>query len=423
MRRPARAVLLGLIALFLVVLGLDAAPALAQDAGVQGTLVNKGKPVQGVEIGVTTKGGKPVGTATTDATGHWEVKVPGAGDYKITLRDDTLPEGVGLRFPDRKTLTVPVFEGGQPRVVLFPLGKSTRHVQSTFDRGLQLTVEGIQFGLIIAMAAIGLSLIFGTTGLVNFAHGELITLGGLICYWFNVIAGIQLVGAAVITVVVCGLLGWLQDSVLWKQLRRKGTGLVAMLVVSIGLSIVLRYFYLYLFGGSTRSYAQYQAQEGISIGPVDIPPKGLFSIVISVTVLVLVGLALLKTRFGKATRAVSDNPALAAASGINVESVIRLVWIAGGALAGLGGILLGMAQQVSFQMGFQLLLLVFAAVILGGLGTAFGALVGSLVVGIFVQVSTLVVAPELKNVGALLLLIVILLFRPQGILGRAERVG
>jgi neutral amino acid transport system permease protein len=133
--------------------------------------------------------------------------------------------------------------------------------------------------------------------------------------------------------------------------------------------------------------------------------------------------ALLRTRLGKATSAVADNPALAAASGIDVDRVIRVVWTAGAMLAGLAGILLGLAQQVNFQMGFQILLLMFAAVTLGGLGTAFGALIGSLVVGMFISVSTLWIPIELKNVGALAILIVILLVRPQGILGRAQRVG
>ena len=132
-----------------------------------------------------------------------------------------------------------------------------------------------------------------------------------------------------------------------------------------------------------------------------------------------------RTRIGKATRAVSDNPALAASSGINVDRVIRVVWIVGGALAALGGVLLGLSDQgVSCQMGFQLLLLIFAGVTLGGLGTAFGALVGSLVVGLFVQVSTLC-DPRRAEVRRrrCCILIVILLVRPQGILGRAQRIG
>jgi branched-chain amino acid transport system permease protein len=120
---------------------------------------------------------------------------------------------------------------------------------------------------------------------------------------------------------------------------------------------------------------------------------------------------------------VSDNPDLAASSGIDVEQVILFVWALGAGLAALGGILFGIQQQVQFEMGFKLLLLMFAGITLGGLGTAYGALVGSVVVGLFVEVSTLFIPTELKSVGALAILIVVLLFRPQGILGTPERVG
>ncbi|MDQ3422234.1 MAG: branched-chain amino acid ABC transporter permease, partial [Actinomycetota bacterium] len=124
-----------------------------------------------------------------------------------------------------------------------------------------------------------------------------------------------------------------------------------------------------------------------------------------------------------AMRAVADNPALSASSGINVDRVIALVWTGGAALAGLGGILYALKFQLDYQLGLRLLLLIFAAVVLGGLGTIWGAMVGSLIVGLFTELSTLVVPAELKYVGALTLLIVILLIRPQGILGRAQRVG
>jgi branched-chain amino acid transport system permease protein len=120
---------------------------------------------------------------------------------------------------------------------------------------------------------------------------------------------------------------------------------------------------------------------------------------------------------------VADNPALAASSGINVDRVIRIIWTVGGAVAALAGIMLGLSQNLNYQMGFHILLLIFAGVTLGGLGTAFGALVGSLVVGLFIQLSTLWVPTELKTVGALLVLILVMLFRPQGILGRRERIG
>jgi branched-chain amino acid transport system permease protein len=145
--------------------------------------------------------------------------------------------------------------------------------------------------------------------------------------------------------------------------------------------------------------------------------------ILSLLILVVTALGLRFTRLGKATRAVSDNPDLASATGIDSEKVIRLVWIIGGALAAAGGVFRGLDEQVSFDMGGRLLFLLFAGITLGGLGSAFGALVGGFVVGVMVEVSSLVVPTELKTAPALLVLILVLLLRPQGILGRAQRVG
>ena len=420
MRHAVRAVIGGLLTVLCVLLLSGAATAAGET--VQGTLRNGTEAVAGVTITVTTAAGAAVGEAVTDEAGKFVIPVPEAGDYTVTLEVSTLPEGVAIREGRSSTVTLPVAVG-QERPVLFPLGEGTRNVQSNLDRLPQLALEGLNFGLIIALAAVGLSLIYGTTGLVNFAHGELITLGALLAYLFNVTLGLQLIPAAILAVIGAALLGGVQDRLLWRPLRKKGTGLIAMLVVTIGLALLARGFFLYLFGGSTAPFNDYQVQEGYDLGPVSLAPKDLISMLLCIAMLLAVAYALLRTRIGKATRAVSDNPALAASSGIDVERVISTVWIAGAGLAGLAGILLALAQQVSFQLGFQILLLVFAGVTLGGLGTAFGALVGSLVVGIFTQVSTLFVPTELKNAGALVVLILILLVRPQGILGRAERVG
>ena len=420
MRHAVRAVIGGLLTVLCVLLLSGAATAAGET--VQGTLRNGTEAVAGVTITVTTAAGAAVGEAVTDEAGKFVIPVPEAGDYTVTLEVSTLPKGVAIREGRSSTVTLPVAVG-QERPVLFPLGEGTRNVQSNLDRLPQLALEGLNFGLIIALAAVGLSLIYGTTGLVNFAHGELITLGALLAYLFNVTLGLQLIPAAILAVIGAALLGGVQDRLLWRPLRKKGTGLIAMLVVTIGLALLARGFFLYLFGGSTAPFNDYQVQEGYDLGPVSLAPKDLISMLLCIAMLLAVAYALLRTRIGKATRAVSDNPALAASSGIDVERVISTVWIAGAGLAGLAGILLALAQQVSFQLGFQILLLVFAGVTLGGLGTAFGALVGSLVVGIFTQVSTLFVPTELKNAGALVVLILILLVRPQGILGRAERVG
>ncbi|MEV5411802.1 branched-chain amino acid ABC transporter permease [Thermopolyspora sp. NPDC052614] len=415
--------------IFLLAAGAPA--AWAEDEGLRGTLQYQGQPVNGVKISVATEDGKPVGDATTAADGTWEVPLPGPGTYKVTIDQSTLPPTVELRFKERTTLTLQVAEG-QRRTALFALvpkgqggeaGTPTASEPSVWERAAQLAFEGLNLGLIIALAAMGLSLIFGTTGLTNFAHGELLTLGALIAYFFNVTIGIQLIPAAIIAVIIGGALGYAQDRFFWGVLRRRGSSLIAMMIISIGMALFLRYLFLFLFGGESAPYADYNAQPGMQIGPISATPKNLVAMGIEILVLVIVGLALLRTRTGKAARAVADNPALAASSGINVDRVIRIIWTAGGAVAALAGIMLGLSQNLNYQMGLNILLLVFAGVTLGGLGTAFGALVGSLVVGLFIQLSTLWVATELKTVGALLVLILVMLFRPQGILGRRERIG
>ncbi len=393
----------------------------AEGEAIRGTLRDgfTNEPVAGVTITVSNDSGFEESTVT-DAEGAWIVEVPEPGEYTVELDEDTVPDGVAL--PTRNPL-VTTADPGTPRFINFALGSRERDVQSTWDRAAQLTVEGFRYGLVIAMAAVGLSLIYGTTGLTNFAHGEIVTFGAIITWWLNVELGIHLILAAFLGVLLSGLFGAVQDKGLWKPLRRRGTGLIAMMIVSIGLGLALQNLYLIFFAGASRPYGDYDTQAGLEFGPISLTPKDIVTMVIAVVVLTLAGLALLKTRMGKATRAVADNPALAASSGIDVERVILVVWIVGAALAGLGGVMLGMTQQVSYLMGAQTLLLAFAAVTLGGLGTAFGALVGSLVVGLFIQLSTLWINPELKNVGALAVMIVILIVRPQGILGRRSRVG
>lgn len=390
--------------------------------------------VAGVPVSVT-RDGEVVAEGETDDGGVASLSVPEAGEYEIELDLDSLPEGYegyGVAtnpFPTR-------VDTGTPRTVAFRLGEGFGDDDGLIDipapgfladinwnLAPQYAVSGLRFGLILALAAIGLSLVFGTTGLTNFAHGELVTFGALTAYALHVIAGLPLLVAAPLTIILAGGFGWFQETFIWRSLRRKQIGLIAMMIFSIGLSFFLRYGFLYIFGGETRFYRDFSGQRGIPLGPVTIPPSHLFSMGLAVIVLLAFAFSLLYTKTGKATRAVSDNPALAAASGIDVDGVIRVVWVIGTALAALSGILFGLTQGMDFLLGFQVLLLIFAAVVLGGLGTAFGAMVGAVLVGLLIELSTLVIPPELKNVGALAVLIIILLVRPQGLLGRSQRVG
>ena len=393
------------------------------------------KAVPGVKFTVVDDTGKNVGEGTSDDSGVFDIALPGksidvlGNTYTVKLDKESLPEGAALRNPKQLSLKF------TPKLssdvyVTFPIGDASAAGAGTATQALQLAVGGLVFSLLLAMAALGLSMIFGTTGLTNFAHGELVTFGALAAYGVDSLGPFN-VGGTNITMAVAILVaaiasagfGWLNDRSLWGPLRRRGTGLVAMMVVSIGLSIFLRNIYQYVAGAGTHQYSQFSSPRPWHWGPVLVTPKDVFIILFSAIILTVVVIALQRTKLGKATRAVADNPALASATGINVDRVISVVWIVGAALAGLSGVLLGMTQGFDYQLGFKILLLVFAATVLGGLGTAWGAIVGALVIGLFVEVSTLFIPAELKFVGALVVLIVVLLIRPQGLLGKAQRVG
>ncbi|WP_062202386.1 branched-chain amino acid ABC transporter permease [Demequina salsinemoris] len=315
---------------------------------------------------------------------------------------------------------------------------STGATSNTADNilWLQSLVNGLAFGTLLALASVGLSLIYGTTGLSNFAHGEQVSFGAVLTYFlvtpqdvsiplipvsFNI--GLPLLVGAAIGIAVSAGTGWLQDKFLWAPLRRRGVATVQQMIVSIGLSLALLNFIQWWIGGG-RIGLTTSSGKAIDFGPFTLTDTTLISLAIALVCLGGVSWFLLKTRLGRATRAVSDNPALASASGIQVSKIIRLVWIISAGLAGLGGILLALYEGgTAFDAGARLLMLMFAAVTLGGLGQAFGALVGSLVIGVVVEMSTLWLPADLKIAVALVVLILVLLVRPQGILGRAERVG
>ena len=384
---------------------------------------NDDAPIVGVTLTVTAEGGDEVGTAVTDEDGRVIVAIPERGVYTVVLDQDSLPEGIELSDPDDSEIQIrAILDGANGG--LFPIGVQEVVKVPFGDRVITAVTSGVKFGLIVGLAALGLSLIFGTTGLTNFAHGELITFGAVVTYAANRGLGLSVILSGAVAVLVSALFGWAQERGLWRPLRTRGTGLIAMMIVSIGLGLLLRNSFQYSIGSSRQSLSQYVSQGRRDYGFISLADKEVAIILISIVTITLACILLMKTRLGKAMRAVSDNPALSASSGMKVDGVISAVWILGTALTGLAGVLLAVNSQVNFLMGFKLLLLVFAAVTLGGLGTIWGALFGSMVIGIMVEAGPLFGVPSsIKEVGALVVLILVLLFRPQGILGRRERVG
>ena len=389
-----------------------------------GERVREGVP--GVRVVLETASGEVLAEAVTDETGAYLIPVAEPGTYVVRIDIETLPDGVAAEEGEDAFEVAVRAQSSTTRA--FFLGEDLRVATGKWDQLPQTLVNGFKLATIIAITSIGLSLVFGTTGLSNFAHGEMVTFGALFAWglnrsWFSW----HLVPAAIVAIVVSVIAGGLFEVGLWRRLRRRGTSLTSMMIVSIGLALALRHLYLFRVGGDLKQYGQYTRQRGslVTIGSVSLAPRSLWIIGISTVMIVGLAMFLLRTRFGKAIRAVSDNPDLASSSGIDSERVVLVVWLIGGGLAGLGGVAYGLEFGVRWDMGFTLLLLMFAAIILGGLGNPFGALVGALVIGTFVELWTWVIptAVDMKNVGALIALIVLLLIRPQGLLGSKERVG
>jgi len=422
-----------LVVMLMLIIGslfIGMAPAGAQDDVVlRGTLRSGRDPIDAVTLSVVNSAGAEVGTTTTGADGKWEVPINAADTYTITIDEATLPEGIGFKggnsnVVEREVTELRTFSVGfqleavdaQPLVA----------IDSTTTRVLNRVASGIKVGLLVALASVGLSLIYGVTGLVNFAHSEMVTFGAVIAFGIEALMpSVPFPITVLLAVIVGGALGFLLERGLFRPLRKRKMNNISLMIVSIGLAFVLRYAIVIYFRAEPVGYKHYLIQTGTKIGPISLPMKDWVIIVVAFVLLLAVGLLLQKTRLGTAMRAVADNPPLAQSSGINVDSTILAVWIAGSALAAAGGIFLGLTQVVEWQMGEKMLLLIFAAVTLGGLGTAYGAMVGGLVIGLASEVITLHpwVDSNLKFGVALLVLILVLLVRPQGILGVRERFG
>lgn len=378
-------------------------------------------PIAGVTVSVYDGNGELVATAATDDDGTAVIPVPGRDTYLVVVDQSTLPEDAELAGSAEFEIAGDSWRTDIARAPFF-VGESQRVIQGGFDRWVQRFTDGLRFGVLIAMCALGVSLIFGTTGLTNFAHGEMVTFGAMLAYLLNNWMHIAI--ATPIAVAAGALLGFCMHRYIFDKLRRRGVGLISQMVITIGLSVFAKNLFLARFGGTAKPYRQYTNQIASRYGPLVITPRDLITAVISVAIILGVAAALQFTQLGKATRAVSDNRELANATGINTDKIVRSIWIAAGALAAIGGIFRGMDESVSWNMGGNLLFLMFAAITLGGLGNAYGALLGGVVVGLMVEMSTLFGVPtELKTVPALLALVLVLLVRPQGILGRAQRVG
>jgi branched-subunit amino acid ABC-type transport system permease component len=290
---------------------------------------------------------------------------------------------------------------------------------------LQLVANGLVTGSILAIAAVGVSLVYGILRIVNFAHGEYLVFGAYVALAVNVGWGGDIVVAALAAVLLTAALAVGIEFALWRPLRRKHSGVFSLFIAAIGLALVLRHVLFLVADARPRRYGVdvFQVYE---LGPVRFSQSQVVAVVIAAAAIVFVGLLLARTGLGKAMRALSDNSSLAAVAGIDVDRTVVLTWIVAGGLAGIAGLLQALVLNAfTPNFGFTLLLPIFAAVVLGGIGSAYGALVGGLVLGLVTEVSTWSAlaggAPTVyKPVVAFGVLILVLLFRPQGVFGKAR---
>jgi branched-subunit amino acid ABC-type transport system permease component len=291
----------------------------------------------------------------------------------------------------------------------------------------QLLANGLVTGSVIAIAAVGVSVVYGILRLVNFAYGDLMAFGALIAYGCNGPWRLGMIPSALIAMAATAGLSVALDLALWRPLRARRAGFMSLFLASIGLALVLRQALLLAAGPQPRSY-RVDPFKVYVLGSVRLSQAQLVTIVVAGVAIVAIGVFLARTTLGQTMRALSDDRALAAIAGVNVGRVITYTWILAGLLAGVAGVLAGLVES-SFDpnFGFQLLLPIFAAVVLGGIGSAYGALAGGLALGVAMELSTWPslfggVNPVYKPVVAFVLLAAALMVRPQGLFGRARVV-
>jgi neutral amino acid transport system permease protein len=294
---------------------------------------------------------------------------------------------------------------------------ASKGLHDVAQRGL----NGLSLGAIYALGAVGLTLVYGILKLVNFAHGDFLTFGAYMAYLVSVTWGLPLVVAVFWAMAATAALGIFLEKVMWGPMRAKGAGMLQLLLMSIGLALVIRYGIQYIWSTELRQLPVNRTDTvkflGLTIGRTN-----LIVIIVGFAVLIGTGMMLRYTLLGKRMRALSDSLDLAETSGIDTSRVILWTWVFAAGFAGLAGVLAGAITQVQPELGFELLLPIFAAVVMGGIGNAYGALAGGIVLGLVIEWSTLFIDARWKTAIGFVVLILVLIVRPQGIFGKAKAV-
>jgi branched-chain amino acid transport system permease protein/neutral amino acid transport system permease protein len=297
----------------------------------------------------------------------------------------------------------------------------------------ELIVYGIVLGSIIALGAIGLTLLYGILRFAHFAHGDLMTLGAYVVLVLNVDVlpglgvpegkleplsfGWRLLGSLIVAMAVTAGVALAIDRLLYEPLRQRRSSPVILAIASLGVAFILRSLIYIIWGPQFLFYTQELRPAWELPLEVRLRPDQLFILGLALVLVVWLYLFLQRTQLGKAMRATADNPQLAWVCGIDTPRITAWTWLLGAALAAAAGVLYGIDAQLRPDMGWSFLLPLFAAVLLGGIGSPVGALVGGLILGVVQQVSTAFLLPTYKPAVAFLVLIILLFVRPRGLFG------
>ena len=281
-----------------------------------------------------------------------------------------------------------------------------------------MTLNGLVAGSYFALGAVGLTLVYGVLRLVNFAHGDLLTFGAYIALFLNVDVRVPFVPAVLLATGTTAALGIAFEMGIWRPMRERGANVFQLLLMTIGLAFLVRNGIQFFAGSQIRSF-DVDIVSAVGLAGLRIGRMQLVVVLTGLAVLTVMGLVLRHTSIGKQMRALADDPDLADAAGIDTGRVVIATWAFAAGLAGLAGVLYAAAIGVmNPNLGFSLLLSLFAAAVLGGIGNAYGALAGGLLIGLSEEWSTLVFAPRWKPAVGFVILVAALLVRPEGILGK-----
>ncbi len=287
----------------------------------------------------------------------------------------------------------------------------------------QIFINSMVTGSIYVMIAIGLTMVYKVLKFANFSHAELVTFGSYMAYYINVSLGGKLIYGLIIAFFLTGCLGIAIDRLVFLKLRNKKSDVISMMIASIGIGLVLRQSIQEVWGAQLRWYNfEWKTMDlmGGSITELQV-----YILISSMLLIFILHFMFTKTRLGKAMRAVSDNPQLAMASGIDTEKILLWVWFIGGGLAGIGGVFRGADTMLVPLLGWDLVLPAFAVVILGGIGSFYGAVIAAYVLGFAENFGVMILSDLSISTGyrpsiAFIILILILILRPTGIMGKKE---